>query len=254
MKLWFLPCLLVAVAQAAAGQRNRVPEGGNDFADAPMPNVPYDGRFTFVRIKYEVGLNGFRGRRDLKWDHDYPRAERHFTKILSELTTVQPRVDASNILALDDPELFKFPIAYLSEPGFWQPTDREVAGTRAYLQKGGLMIFDDFVGNQIFNLENQLRRVLPGARMIALTKEHPIFDAFYRIESLDYVHPMFGQPSIFFGVFEDNDPAKRLLMIINYNNDIGEYWEWSDTGLFAIDLSNDAYKIGVNYLVYALTR
>ena len=253
-KPWLLTFLVMAAASPMAAQRNRGPEGGTDFGDAPVPNVPYDGRFTFVRIKFEVGLQGFRGRRDLKWDHDYPRAERHFTKILEELTTVQPRVDASNIFALDDPDLFKFPIAYLSEPGFWQPTDREVAGARAYLQKGGLMILDDFVGNQIFNLENQLRRILPGARMIALTKEHPIFDAFYRIESLDYVHPMFGQPSIFFGVFEDNDPAKRMLMIVNYNNDIGEYWEWSDTGLFAIDLSNDAYKIGVNYLVYALTR
>ena len=246
--------LLIGFAAPMNAQRSRGNQGGSDFGDAPLPNVPYDGRFTFVRVKFEVGLGNFQRRRDLKWDHDYPRSERHFTKILEQLTTIQPRVDASNILTLDDPELFKFPIAYLCEPGFWQPTDKEVAGVRAYLQKGGLMIIDDFVGNQIFNLENQLRRILPGARMIALTKEHPLFDAFYRIESLDYVHPYFGQPSVFFGVFEDNDPTKRLLMIINYNNDIGEYWEWSDTGAFAIDLSNEAYKIGVNYIVYALTR
>ncbi len=246
--------LLIGFAAPMDAQRNRGNQGGGDFGDAPLPNVPYDGRFTFVRVKFEVGLGNFQRRRDLKWDHDYPRAERHFTKILEQLTTIQPRVDVSNILTLDDPELFKFPIAYLCEPGFWQPTGNEVAGVRAYLQKGGLMIIDDFVGNQIFNLENQLRRILPGARMIALTKDHPLFDAFYRIESLDYVHPYFGQPSVFFGVFEDNDPTKRLLMIINYNNDIGEYWEWSDTGTFGIDLSNEAYKIGVNYIVYALTR
>jgi hypothetical protein len=252
MRLLLTGLLLLALAPPVSAQRNRANQGGS--SDAPLPNVLYDGRFTFVRVKFEVGLNDFRGGRDLKWDHDYPRAERHFTKILEQLTTIQPRVDASNILALDDPALFKFPIAYLCEPGFWQPTDKEVAGVRAYLQKGGLLIIDDFVGNQIFNLENQLRRILPGARMLALTKEHPLFDAFYRIESLDYQHPYFGQPSVFFGVFEDNDPTKRLLMIINYNNDIGEYWEWSDTGAFAIDLSNEAYKIGVNYIVYALTR
>lgn len=248
--------VLLAAAMVAPilAQRDRPDQRGSDFGDAPVPNVPYDGRFTFVRIKFEVGLNAFRGRRDLKWDHDYPRAERHFTRILEELTTIQPRVDASNIMTLDDPGLFKFPVAYLCEPGFWQPTDKEVAGVRAYLQKGGLLILDDFVGNQIFNLENQLRRILPGARMIPLTKEHPLFDSFYRIESLEYEHPYFGQPSVFFGVFEDNDPAKRLLMIINYNNDMAEYWEFSDTGFFPIDLSNDAYKLGVNYLVYALTR
>lgn len=249
-----LIALMLAVATPLLAQRGRDNQGGSNFGDAPLPNVPYDGRFTFVRVKFTAGVSSFRGGRDLKWDHDYPRAERHFTKILEQLTTIQPRVDASNILALDDPELGKFPIAYLSEPGFWQPTDKEVLGVRAYLQKGGLLILDDFVGNQIFNLENQLRRVLPTARMIPLTKEHPLFDSFYRIESLDYQHPYFGQPSVFFGVFEDNDPTKRLLMIINYNNDIGEYWEWSDEGVFAIDLSNEAYKIGVNYIVYALTR
>jgi hypothetical protein len=59
---------------------------------------------------------------------------------------------------------------------------------------------------------------------------------------------------MFFGIFEDNDPTKRMLAIINYNNDISEYWEWSDTGQFPIELSNDAYKLGVNYVVYALTR
>ena len=254
MNRWWLGMLLMTAAAPLPAQRDRGNQGSSDLGDGPLPNVPYDGRFTFVRVKFTAGLNNFRGGRDLKWDHDYPRAERHFTKILEELTTIQPRVNGSNILALDDPELFKFPVAYLCEPGFWQPTDKEVAGVRAYLQKGGLLILDDFVGNQIFNLENQLRRVLPSARMIPLTKEHPLFDSFYRIESLDYTHPYFGQPSVFFGVFEDNDPTKRLLMIINYNNDIGEYWEFSDTGLFAIDLSNDAYKIGVNYIVYALTR
>ena len=38
------------------------------------------------------------------------------------------------------------------------------------------------------------------------------------------------------------------------NNDIGEAWEWSDQGVFAIDVSNEAYKLGINYIIYAMTR
>jgi len=218
-------------------------------------NVPYDGRFTFARIRYaEVnqGLGGFG--REPPWSHDYPRAERHFTKLLDELTTVRPNIVGSNILTLDDPELFKFPVAYMSEPGFWVPSQEEQAGLRQYLLKGGFLIVDDFAGNHWFNFESQIRKVLPEARIVPLTAAHPIFDSFYRIESLDYSHPYFGVQSQFLGVFEDNDPAKRLLMIINYNNDVGEYWEWSDSGAFPIDLSNTAYKLGINYVVYALTR
>ncbi len=223
------------------------------------PNVSYDGLFTFVRIRFDPsagamgGLGWYPG--DQRWDHDYPRGERHFTKILSELTTVSPRVDASNILTLDDPELFKFPVAYLCEPGSWQPNEKEAEGLRNYLKKGGFFIIDDFQGNDIFNLEAQLRRVLPESRMIPIPLQHPIFDSFYRIASFDqYVHPYSQAPTQFLGIFEDNDPTKRLMAAINYNGDISEYWEFSDTGAFPIDLSNDAYKLGVNYVVYALTR
>ena len=62
-----------------------------------------------------------------------------------------------------------------------------------------------------------------------------------------------GRPS-FRGVFEDNDPDKRLQIIINYNTDVSQFWEWSGTGLRPIDQTNEAYKLGVNYLVYGLTH
>ncbi len=68
-------------------------------------------------------------------------------------------------------------------------------------------------------------------------------------------HPNYrGFWAQYFGVFEDNDPLGRPLMVVNYNNDIGDYWEWSDSGWVPIEISNEAYKIGVNYIVYAMTH
>lgn len=255
--LLVLAGVLGLVPEASRAQeRFRGERRGRGIESLPA-NVPYDGRFTFVRIRFTppgggLGFEGFG--REPPWSHDYPRGERHFTRILAELTTVRPRTAESNILTLDDPELFKFPVAYLCEPGFWGPSEKEIAGLRNYLLKGGFLIVDDFVNNQWYNFEAQMRKVLPEGRLVPLTAAHPVFDSFYRIESLDYVHPYFGVPSQFLGIFEDNDPAKRLMVVVNYNNDIGEYWEFSDTGYFPIDLSNTAYKIGVNYIVYALTR
>ena len=217
------------------------------------PNVPYDGRYTFVRIRYTItGDGGFR--RDIKWAHDYPRGERHFTKIVGELSTLQVRTLQSNILTLDDPELFKYPVAYLCEAGYWLPSEAEVTGLRNYLLKGGFIIFDDFARSDWYNFEAQMRRVLPNLRPVRLTTDDKVFDAFYRIRSLDYNHPYYGVPSEFWGIYENNDRSQRLLAIINYNNDVSEYWEWSDEALFPLDASNEAYKLGVNYLIYALTR
>ncbi len=236
-------------ARAAHAQRRGQP--------AFLPNVPYDGRLTFVRVKYQLPdfSGGFRGSRDLPWSHDYPRGERNFTKIVSELSSTRVRIDASNILTLDDAQLGKYPIAYMAEAGFWRPNDAEVLGLRNYLTKGGFIIFDDFAGEHWMNFQTQMKKVLPGLRPIELDLSHPIFDSFYRIKSLEYDHPVYrGAKSVFYGVFEANDPTKRMLAIVNYNNDLSEYWEFSDTGMFPLDMSNEAYKLGVNYIIYALTR
>jgi hypothetical protein len=228
-------------------------QGRNRQAQEFAPNVPYDGRFTFARIRYTIGgEGGFR--RDIKWAHDYPRGERHFTKIVSELSTMRVRTLESNILALDDPELFRYPVAYLCEAGYWRPSDAEAAALRTYLLKGGFIIFDDFANSDWYNFTTQMQRVLPDLRPMRLTTGDKVFDAFYRIRSLDYNHPYFGMPSEFWGIFENNDRNQRLLAVINYNNDLSEYWEFSDEGMFPLDASNESYKLGVNYLIYALTR
>ncbi len=221
-------------------------------------NIPYDGRFTFVRLRYTPdwagwgGGGGFFGGINYQWDHDYPRAERHFTRILSELTAVDAETEASNILALDDPELMRYPLAYFSEPGHWTMTDAEADALRSYLLKGGFIIFDDFQGSDWFNFRDQMRRVLPDHQLVRLEASHPVFHSFFEIESLEaFVHPYSFVPSAFYGIFEDNDPDKRLMIVANYNNDIGESWEWSDRGFIPIDLTNEAYKLGINYIVYA---
>src|SRR5262245_20241812 len=136
------------------------------------PNVPYDGKFTFARIQYTVyGRSG--------WEFDYPTMERNLMTMMQEVTALQPHVTASNIFRFDDPELLKYPVAYLSEPGYWIPSESETAGLRTYLAKGGFLIVDDFMLDEWYNFERQIRRVLPEARIHRLDLSHPIFDTFF---------------------------------------------------------------------------
>ena len=245
--------MVVSLASAAFAQdglfRNRN-RGRMPSADPAFERVEYDGRFAFVRLRYDTG-GGFR--REPPWAHDYPRAERHFMRILQEITLLKPHLDESNILALDDPQLFDYPWAYMSEPGFWTMTDAEMKGLQRYVQKGGFVVFDDFRGEHWYNFEQQIRRVFPEGRMIQLDLTNPIFHSFFEIKTLDSLR-IYGAIPTYFGMFEDNDPEKRLLFIADYNGDIGEYMEFSDTGWQPIDLTNDAYKFAVNYVIYAMTH
>ena len=217
-------------------------------------DLDYDGQLTFVRLRWNSGFG--RGGFGAAWNHDLPRAEQHLSMIVRELSLVDMRTDGSKILMLDDPELFKYPIAFMWEPGFWNLTDEEASAFRAYLTKGGFAVFEDFDGAQQWaHFEAQMRRVLPEGRLVRLDRAHPIFDSFFRVQDIDaIVHPMTGIRPSYYGIFENNNPAERLMVVANYDNDVPEYWEWSGQGLYPFDTSNEAYKLGVNYLIYGLTH
>ncbi|MEZ4377905.1 MAG: DUF4159 domain-containing protein [Gemmatimonadales bacterium] len=232
--------------------------GGGRGRGGPPPvsldaNLPYDGHFEFLRVRYATP-GGLRSR-DVKWSHDYARAEANFTKILREVSTVRTRTTASAVLGFDDPALFEHTIAYIVEVGYWVPNDSEVQALQRWLRRGGFLIVDDFQGRDLTNFEAQMQRVLPDARLLPVPTTHPVFDAFYHFTEFDEVrHPYGGMITQYWGIFEENDPTKRLMVIANHNGDIAEYWEFADQGLFQLGPSNDAFKLGVNYIVYGLTR
>jgi len=245
------------------------------FARGPFheyPNIPYDGRFTFVRLKYTTAPGGYWYGGWPAWGHGYPLAEQNLMRIMNEVSFLGPHTEEINAITLDDPELFRYPIAYVIEVDWWAMTDSEAVALRTYLQKGGFVIVDDFkprrfrgsfgggsggygYGSGWDVFEAAMARVLPTARFVDLEASHPIFHSFFEIDRLDIVPQAYiaGRP-IFRGLFEDNDPTKRLQMIVNYNTDVSQFWEWSGTGLRPIDDTNEAYKLGVNYIVYGLTH
>ena len=213
-------------------------------------SLEYDGRFTIVRLWYPYHPG---------WSYDYPDMEQNFTAILNDLTFVRPRPDGSSILRMDDPELMKFPLAYLSEPGYWYPSDTEAAGLRTYLAKGGFLIVDDFHFEREWQVfEAAMRKILPSARIEPLALTHPIFNSFFSIKSLVVPYPgQLGRGGLmgeFYGIHEGNDPSKRLMVVINYNMDIGDYMEHVARGWYAVDPTNEAFKFGVNYVIYGLTH
>ncbi|HYM25297.1 MAG TPA: DUF4159 domain-containing protein, partial [Vicinamibacterales bacterium] len=120
--------VFAAVARAQFGGPGLV-----GYPYKPIPNIPYDGRFTFVRIHYDPSPGGYWPGRRPSWIHGYPLAEQNLMKIMNEVSFLGAHEDDINSVALDDPQLFRYPIAYIIEVGWWHVIDREAAGLRAYL-------------------------------------------------------------------------------------------------------------------------
>jgi len=256
--------LLATTLAFAQGRRF----GGFDLlrpAQQAEAGIPYDGRFTFVRLTYETAPGGYWYRGQPAWMHGHPTAERNLMRIMDALTTLMPHVEEINTLSLEDPEIFKYPVLYLIEVGWWQMTDAEAVNLRAYLNKGGFVIVDDFKlpggrggmsgGGGWDHFAANMKQVLPAAEFVDLEVSHPIFHQFFDIPSFDIIPQAYnsGRP-YFIGLHENNDPSKPLKMMIHYNTDISQYWEWSERGLRSIEETNEAYKMGVNAILYGLTH
>jgi hypothetical protein len=218
--------------------------------DPADPNL-----FQFVRIRYNSygGFGLFRMGNGPPWMHDYPRAEKNFLKILMEVTEVETTPDSYLILTFDDPRILEYPFLYVSEPGYWNITEAEIKNLREYFNRGGFIVFDDFRGyEEMNNLRSAMAAIFPDRTWRELSLDDAVFHCFYDIESLDFEPPYMLVPELpkFLGWFDSED---RLQAVANYNNDIGDYWEWSDQAINPIN-SNEAYKFGINYVIYSLTH
>lgn len=245
---WSLTALLALVLAASTFAQR----GGRGFwSGSYTANTPYDGKFTFVRMSYPANF----GFRQPAWAHDYPTGEVHFMKILTAVSNLTAHVEETNILDFGDPEMFKYPVIYLVEPGYWQMTPEQVQALRDYFLKGGFMIVDDFPSWAWQQFDQQMSQVFPQGQWIDLDASHPIWHSFFEINSLEMTtfYNLGGQP-IFRALFEDNDPSKRMYAIANFQNDVSEYWEFSEAGYKPVDENNEAYKFGVNEFIYGLTH
>ena len=234
------------------------------------PNLKYDGRPTLARLKYTpvdnpYACQGADSPAGAGWGHDYPMSVHGLMKAITQLTSIQAATDSNLVLTIEDPELLKHPVVMLTEPGCWDPTEEEAKLLRNYLLKGGFLLADDFTFFSctpancqlaIARFEQWMERVLPKGRIVLLPADDPIFDGFFKVDPA-IVPGAEGssQPMQIVGIYEDNDPSKRLMVVGNYWGALGHKWRYVNNDLGSgIEEGGAAYKLGLNYLIYALSH
>jgi hypothetical protein len=197
------------------------------------------------------------------WHHDYPDADEFLTLLLRELTNVRTGQNAVKTVRLDSPEVFKYPFVYLSEPGFLMLNDNEIKSLGEYIRRGGFIMADDFRTAEYLHgpeeldvLRYYLKRALPERELVRLDVTHPVFHTFYDLDSLQMESPYpigsNGQyKPEFWGM---SDEHGNLQLIANYNNDVGDYWKYLDHGEKPLRDSARSVRLGVNYVIYAMTH
>ena len=234
----------------------------NETGDAP------EAEFHMARLIHgDHGRAGFRFWGRPYWAIDYPLAEANFLPALRETTTIDV-ADDSRHLEITDDRIFQYPFLFMQQPGRgnWNPTALEAERMREYLLRGGFLVVDDLHGEYDWRvLESGMRRVFPDRPIVDIPEDDPLLNDFFLLDKLTQipgqrhlrrgsggrtVAQMQGPPSLR-GIYDDHG---NLMVVINFNIDMGDGWEHAGDRPYPIGMSALAYQFGVNYVIYAMTH
>lgn len=151
---------------------------------------------------------------------------------------------------ITDEDFFKYPYLYLTGHGGLIFTDEEVVQLRKHLLQGAFLHVDDNYGLER-SFRKEMKRLFPEKDLVELQEDHTIFHSFFDFpKGLPKIQEHDGLRPQAWGLFEGD----RLLVLYTYESDLGDGWEDAEVHRISPDLRNEAFKMGVNIVYYALTQ
>lgn len=237
------------------------------FRGLSRAQVSNGDEFTFVRFKYTAGGVNFErrnpfGRDWIWWTVDYPSADQNFMEGLKSWTAVNVADDPVALSFLDS-EIFRYSFAYAVEVGYMTLTSKEAENLREWLLRGGFLMVDDFHGPfEWHSFVQQMKKVFPKRAIRDIPLHHPIFHCFYDFETFIQIpglgawlrgvtYEKAGINQRCMGIFDDQE---RLMVLVMRNVDLGDAWEHAKDPRYPPYYSAEAFKLGINFVIYALTH
>ncbi len=258
--------VLLAGVGLLAGQR-RGPGGWRGEQDEPEESLPTNtgekAEWTFARFHYRraggesIGFRGFQ-----RWAADYPKSDRQFVMGVRRLTRIDTRAQ-EQVVDSDSDDIYNWPWIFVEDAGWWSLDDAQVLRLRQYLLRGGFLMLDDTHGDREWApMEAGLRRILPGRPIEELKDQDEIFHILYDLDQrfqIPGTRFLWGRwrytPDSSVPRWRAiRDEKGRILVAICHNSDVGDAWEWADSPDYPERATSLAYRIGINYIVYAMTH
>lgn len=188
----------------------------------------------------------------------------HFAQGIHRLTRIH--TGEGHHLPLTDDRIFDYPWLYATQTGYWDLSDAECSRLGDYLRRGGFLVTDDFFGPQDMEVFREtMNRVMPGQPIEDIADDDPIFHVLYNIDKRYFIaglrHLGLGRGGGFSQApagpprwMAIRDEKRRIVVAINFNQDVGDAWEHADLVAYPEAMTGLAYRLGINYIAYAMTH
>jgi hypothetical protein len=207
--------------------------------------LPASNTFTLAQLQYRGG----------QWD-PRPLATGPLMQEVRLRTSVETQ-DERQVVTLREPNLFSFPFLYMTGERSFDPLpEDELVILRRYLLFGGLLLIDDARGNKNRDFDASIRRDV--ARLFTdqplkiLSLDHSVFRTFYLLRTVGGVRVV--NPYLEGVTIGDRTP------LLYCQNGLGAAWERDYLGNWVSPCYPggesqrlEAFKLGVNVILYALT-
>jgi hypothetical protein len=239
----------------------------------PTPTT-FDGNFHFCRVLFTSDRREKQG-----WGTDYPGADINLSVRLSELTKVrvtmtqdgESEVPDAVVVRLTDDALFQCPFALMEDAGTARFSDPEVQRLREYLLKGGFLFVSDYHGTLSKDqFDEEIGRVLPHDQypiIDIMPPDHPLWHTMFNVTRIPQIASIQTWRRTGGTIERWNDDGAppdaraiadahgRLMVLMIHDSDIPDPWEreGEDTQYF-FRFSPDAYAVGIDIVLYALTH
>ena len=199
------------------------------------------------------------------WGTDFPASDCKFMWGVERLTNIRVYDKSPHLVTALDPKLFAYPYLYIVSPHRMYLVREEAEKLREYLLRGGFLHVDDFWGlQQRGAVEEEMAKIFPDRQMVKLNLDHEVFHTFFDIDTVMQIPNVTnacngGQTweqrseidPMIFGISDDDG---RLMVLITYNSDLGDAWEWMDRPCYPEKYSGQAYRMGINFMIYAMSH
>jgi len=188
------------------------------------------------------------------WDPT-PHALPNLMKYLAAHTTLNVQFKRVPV-DLTDEAAFDHPVLYMTGLRDFKLSEPEVSRLRSYLRGGGVLVADAAAGRRGFDaaFRREIARVLPAVKLEPIALTSPLFEAPFKVRTVDYTdavkaaQPELNAPSMLGATVDGN------LAVIYSPHSLGNGWEQIDYTYNLGYADQDALRLGVNMLVYAITH